>query len=236
MWSRRPGGVHRRGPGGLRLQAIQVGRYRLRQHLPAQTALAALLDDDNRLVGQPVTLPEGLTVKEIVQRIADRTRFSEDSLTSALSRIKLPPYANGNPEGYLFPATYNVTRSTTPTGLFKAMVTRFERGSRGCYTRAAKADAMGRTPGEIITVASLVQAEARRQQDFAKVARVVYNRLGQGMPLELDSTVHYAVGKDGSVSTTPEDRGSTRRTTHTRMSACRRVRSTPPVTRQSRRR
>jgi UPF0755 protein len=184
---------------------IQVGRYRLRQHLPAQAALAALLDDANRLVGQPVTLPEGLTVKEIVQRIADRTRFSEDSLNSALSRIKLPPYANGNPEGYLFPATYNVTRSTTPTGLFKAMVTRFEQEAADVHL-AAKADAMGRTPGEIITVASLVQAEARRPQDFPKVARVVYNRLRLGMPLELDSTVHYAVGKDGSVSTTPEDR------------------------------
>jgi peptidoglycan lytic transglycosylase G len=184
---------------------IQVGRYRLRQHLPAKAALAALLDDSNRLVGQPVTLPEGLTVKEIIARLADHTRFSSASLNTALSRVELPSYANGNPEGYLFPATYNVTHRTTPVSLFTAMVTRFDQEASAQHL-AAKADAMRRTPGEIITVASLVQAEARRAQDFPKVARVVYNRLDRGMRLELDSTVHYAVGKDGSVSTTRADR------------------------------
>jgi UPF0755 protein len=57
-----------------------------------------------------------------------------------------------------------------------------------------------------MTIASLVQAEARDDEDFAKVSRVIYNRLEKSMPLQFDSTVHYAVGRDGKVSTSEEDR------------------------------
>jgi UPF0755 protein len=73
---------------------------------------------------------------------------------------------------------------------------------------AAKAKAIGQSPHDVMTVASLVQAEARFDRDFPKVARVVYNRLREGMPLQFDSTVHYATGKDGSVGTSDSDRAS----------------------------
>jgi UPF0755 protein len=64
------------------------------------------------------------------------------------------------------------------------------------------------SPQEVVTVASIVQSEARNASDFPKVARVIYNRLDRGMPLQMDSTVHYAVGKSGQLTTTDEDRAS----------------------------
>ena len=104
--------------------------------------------------------------------------------------------------------------------------------------------AQGKTPAEIMTIASLVQAEGRGY-DMPKVARVIYNRLdgpgdqgGTNGRLQIDATVNYALNRTGvggrrrrTRSTTP-----TRRTTPTRTRACRRARSTRPVTRPSRRR
>jgi UPF0755 protein len=73
---------------------------------------------------------------------------------------------------------------------------------------AGKAKELGYSAHDVMTVASLVQAEARLDRDFPKVARVIYNRLDKKMPLQFDSTVHYATGKDGSVGTSAEARSS----------------------------
>jgi UPF0755 protein len=61
-------------------------------------------------------------------------------------------------------------------------------------------------PYQAVIVASIIGAETNRPQDYAKVARVIYNRLRVGMKLQMDSTIHYVVGKDGGVFTTPEQR------------------------------
>jgi UPF0755 protein len=182
-------------------RSIQVGSYRLKLELPAKTALSMLLDSDNRLAIS-VTIPEGFTVDQIVERIASDTKFSRDQLETALKQLRLPDYAAGNPEGFLFPATYQIGPDTTASSLLQSMVTKFDQVSRqvGLVQGAA---ALGRVPRQIVTIASLVQAEAQLPQDFGKVARVVYNRLDIGMKLQFDSTVHYAMGKDGNVATTP---------------------------------
>jgi UPF0755 protein len=70
----------------------------------------------------------------------------------------------------------------------------------------AAAEKLGYSAHDVMTVASLVQAEARFDDDFNKVARVIYNRLDEGMALQFDSTVHYAVGKDGGVGTSDDER------------------------------
>jgi UPF0755 protein len=129
------------------------------------------------------------------------TTLSEPSVRRALAKandLGLPTYAKGDPEGFLFPATYEVSKETTAEGLVKAMVTKFtsEAGDAGLE---AKAQQLGISPYDAVVVASLVQAEARRVGDMAKVASVIYNRLDDGMPLQLDSTLHYAEGSRGEV-------------------------------------
>jgi UPF0755 protein len=188
---------------------IQVGFYEMRRQMSAESALAILVDPDNR-VRSTVTIPEGYTVKEIVATLAKKTDFSVKQYNRVLrnpSALGLPAYANGNPEGYLFPATYELAPTATPRSILANMVKRYEEAAAKLGL-ADKARALGYTPHDVVTVASLVQAEARYDKDFTKVARVIYNRLEQNMPLQFDSTVHYAVGKDGSVGTSDADRSS----------------------------
>jgi UPF0755 protein len=185
-------------------RSIQVGSYRLKLELPAKIALGMLLDSANR-VAISVTIPEGYTVDQTIEKIASETKFSDGQLEAALKKLRLPGYADGDPEGFLFPASYPIGPDTTANSLLQSMVTKFGQVSRQLgLTRGAAA--RGRSRRQIVTIASLVQAEARLLKDFGKVARVVYDRLDIGMKLQFDSTVHYVVGKDGNVATTPRER------------------------------
>ncbi|MFD9790042.1 endolytic transglycosylase MltG [Streptomyces sp. NPDC059070] len=117
--------------------------------------------------------------------------------------LALPAAAGGNPEGYLFPATYPVGSKTTPGGLLAYMVdtanTRF-----GKDHIEAGARRNGMTGYQTVVVASIVQAEADTVADMGKVSRVVYNRLAKGMPLQMDSTLNYALNRS-TLTTTHAD-------------------------------
>ena len=188
---------------------IQVGFYELKHHMSAKAALAVLVDPHN-LMQSAVTVPEGLTVAQIVDLLVKKTDFSKAAYLKVLEHpaaLGLPGYAGGSVEGYLFPATYMVPPNATATSVLKMMVAKGTAEATS-LDLTAKAKALGYSPHDVMTVASLVQAEARFDRDFPKVARVVYNRLHQHMPLQFDSTVHYATGKDGSVGTSAAARGS----------------------------
>jgi UPF0755 protein len=188
---------------------IQVGFYDMRQQMSAESALEILLDPEN-MVQSAVTLREGLTVDQIVELLAKETDFSKKDFRRVLrepDQIGLPPYADGNPEGYLFPATYQIAPNATAASILTTMVDRYKQAAEE-LDLVAEAEAMGVSPHDVMTVASLIQAEARFDQDFAKVSRVIYNRLEEPMPLQFDSTVHYAEGRDGSVGTSDEARAS----------------------------
>jgi UPF0755 protein len=181
---------------------IQPGVYRLRQQMSGQAAVDLLLDPASRLVSR-ITLPEGLTVKATLTKLAESTGTPIQELEAAAAdpaALGLPDYANGMLEGFLFPATYDFEPDTTPAGMLEQMV-----------SRAVHAlDELQIPPDQRLTVltkASLVQSEASTPEDMAKVARVLENRLADGMPLQLDSTVNYANDK-GGITTTATDRAN----------------------------
>jgi len=189
--------------------SIQVGFYELHKHMSANAAMNLLVNPKN-LMQSAVTVPEGLTVKQIVALLAKKTDFSEADFLKALKDPKalgLPSYAEGSVEGYLFPATYMVPPKSSAASVLTEMVSR-GKTEVASLDLEAKAKALGYSAHDVMTVASLVQAEARKPADFPKVARVIYNRLKAGMPLQFDSTVHYATGKDGSVGTSDAARSS----------------------------
>jgi UPF0755 protein len=189
--------------------SIQPGTYRFREKMRAADALAVLLDPTQRRLMR-VTIPEGLTVAETVRRLAEGTGLPEKDFHAALKdsrELGLPSYATGRVEGFLFPATYDVEPGATATSVLRQMVDRFD-GAAAQVGLEEGARGVGLTPYQVVVVASLLQAEARNADDFPKVARVIYNRLARRMPLALDSTVHYAVGKTGKVTTTAQDRAS----------------------------
>ncbi len=186
-----------------RSQRIQPGSYRLRKQMKAADALALLLDPASRVVTR-VTLPEGTRLSTALDLIARAglDRAALDAAVAAPESLGLPDYAEGRLEGFLFPATYEVQPTTDAPELLAAMVARFTQAAAAVDLEASAA-ALGRSPLEIVTVASLLEAEGR-PEDFAKIARVVYNRLDDGMRLQIDATVVYALGKNGLTLTTED--------------------------------
>jgi len=178
--------------------SLQPGFYALARKMSASDALDTLLDPSARVQAR-VTLPEGLRLDETLGKLAEGTDLPPKDLRAALKdagELGLPDYAEGNPEGFLYPATYEVPPDSDARSVLEQLF--------GAYAAAAEESGVERTqrdPEEIVIIASLVEAEARLPEDFGKVARVVYNRLEQGMPLQFDSTVNYALDADKEIVT-----------------------------------
>jgi UPF0755 protein len=181
--------------GDSRSTDIQPGYYGLKKQMSAEAALETLISPAAK-IEETVAVAEGLTTAETLKRLAQQTDFSAKAYRAAAekpAKLGLPKYAGGNLEGYLFPATYPFPPTVKADDVLRVMVQRFEEAA-GNLNLEAGASKRGYTPAEVVTVASLVQAEAKREADFPKVATVIYNRLDQGQPLQLDSTVQYASG------------------------------------------
>ena len=188
--------------------SIQVGFYELKREMPAADALEALVNADN-LVQDTVTVPEGLRVEDTLKALADGTDIPLAKFEAAAEDAKaigLPPYAEGNPEGYLFPATYAFAPNASAVDMLGDMVDRWRQAAEEADLEGA-AEELGYTPHELMTVASLVESEANRAEDRGKVARVIYNRLETDATdgrLQIDATVNYALGRDLGLGLTPE--------------------------------
>lgn len=191
---------------------IQAGTYTLREEMKASDAVKAMIERTSVIAR--VTIPEGFRVSQIVGRIAEETDFAAGEVQAAIENSDaLPEYADGNAEGFLFPATYDIKPDTTPDSLVRMMFERFGTAAEAVnLDDAAERDL---TPREVVTIASIVQREVRRDEDMPRVAQVVYNRLNgacrsYGIPaglLQMDSTIHYAINDNtGSVFTTAEQR------------------------------
>ncbi|WP_354643533.1 endolytic transglycosylase MltG [Kitasatospora camelliae] len=190
-----------KSPAGNR---IQPGTYTLKQKLPAASALNVLLDPAN---ANALTIPEGRRAAQIFAAVDERLKLApgttRDTARDHAAELGLPAEAAGNPEGYLYPATYPVTGETTALGLLRQMVKEAGQRFGADAVRRAAAD-NGVAPYQLVVVASLAQAEADNPEDMARVARVIYNRLRRKMPLQLDSTINYALGRN-TLTTTEAD-------------------------------
>jgi UPF0755 protein len=184
---------------------LEPGTFRMNKHMQASLAYAALVDPKN-VVALTITIPEGWRESRIIATlVADDPHLSQNAFKQALTSksLGLPSYADGKPEGYLFPDTYQIAPGATALSVLQQMTQAFGTQAANLnLTEAAKSAHL--TPAQVITVASLVQAEGGSAADFPKIARVIYNRLAQGMKLELDSTVFYALDKYGIAATDQE--------------------------------
>jgi UPF0755 protein len=179
--------------------SVQPGTYRLRSQMSAASALAALLDPANRLVLK-VTVPEGKRVPQVVD-ILVKAGLDKAGLETALAdptSLGLPASAKDNPEGYLFPATYEWSPQVTPAEALTSMVAR----ARQAISQVGFPADQER---ELMIKASIIQAEGRNPADMGKIATVLDNRLAKGMKLALDSTVSYA-NNSFRLTTTAQER------------------------------
>ncbi|WP_062646265.1 endolytic transglycosylase MltG [Streptomyces maremycinicus] len=147
---------------------------------------------------KPATLviPEGWRASQVYAAVDKALALPPGTTGNALPKagLKLPSEAEGNPEGYLFPATYPLTGKATPQSLLSYMVDTANKKFNAAPT-AAGAQRNAMNVYQTVTIASLVQAEAATKADMGKVARVVFNRLERGMPLQMDSTINYALNR-----------------------------------------
>ncbi|WP_214327548.1 endolytic transglycosylase MltG [Nonomuraea sediminis] len=168
-----------------------------------------------------LTVKEGQRLAQILKQLSTATgrplvefkRAAEDGRA-----LGLPAYAKGALEGFAFPATYEVSPTSSPDELLAAMVTRFNRAAEDSNLVDGARHA-GRTPLEILTVASIVQAESTNKRDMPKIARVVYNRLNHKpeMKLQLDSTVMYGLNKVGIRASNEDLKSRSRYNTYARL-------------------
>ena len=182
--------------------SIQPGDYTLRAKMSAISALAMLLEPASRTIPH-VTIREGLWTSEIIVALAAATGRPLADYQLALkdpAALGLPAAARGDAEGYLFPATYEFGKNTSAAEQLQTMVAKSleELGNIGVGPAQMQ---------RVLTIASLVQAEAKASADFPKVARVIDNRLARPMPLQLDSTVSF-ISRHHKVTTTNVERVS----------------------------
>jgi UPF0755 protein len=175
--------------------ALEPGYYAVHRQMKASLALALLLKPSSRLQSK-VTIPEGFRVAQIIALLGKQTgnlKGYQQALAHPAG-LGLPAFANGKPEGYLFPATYSIPPHTTPAAVLKMMVTQFKQNAQSIGLQASSARAQ-ETQAAVITVASLIEAEGKLPQDFPKIAEVIYNRLNANpkIKLQLDTTVLYGM-------------------------------------------
>ena len=170
---------------------IEAGRYRFRAHSSTVDLLDRLLAGGRNSIR--VTIPEGFTDRQIARRLAREglgnadvleRAFRHDSATVDGERIV-------GLEGFLFPDTYFVPIGATPAQIEAQMLARFRQELPAHARRRARALHVSLVGA--ITIASMIEREAKIDRDRPLIASVIYNRLRLGMPLQIDATVEYAL-------------------------------------------
>jgi UPF0755 protein len=145
-----------------------------------------------------ITFPEGSWLTDFARTVDRETHLSAERFyelaTSGRIRSKLQPEGVDTLEGLLFPSTYQVVEKDSERSVLTRLIQQMEKETDS-IDFASKAEALGVSPYEALVVASMIEGEASAAGDRDKIARVIYNRIEQGMKLEIDATVLYALGE-----------------------------------------
>jgi peptidoglycan lytic transglycosylase G len=180
-----------RGLGGT----LEAGAYELTTNMSINAVFEVLREGP--LAPPTVTfgVPEGLRVDEVAARAADQLGFTKKAfLKAAAGDFSLSPYLPESAEtleGFLFPKVYEFFPGPKPKTVIDRMLRQFR--TEAAELPWANADELGVSPYEIVAIASLIEREARVEPDRAKIARVIYNRLAEDHPLEIDATIQYCL-------------------------------------------
>lgn len=188
-------------------KSIQPGVYPMKKKMSGAAAVALMIDPSKLNV---ITITEGMRNAKVYEAI-DKKLGKPDGTTKDIAlrdakNLGLPAWAGGNPklmdplEGFLYPARYDLGKDSTPESLLKQMV----KNASDKYSELGvegKAKELGlENPLQVVTVASLVNAEGKNHDDFRKMSEVVYNRLKKtndvtNRKIQFDSTYNYAKGQ-----------------------------------------
>jgi len=177
--------------GDARSQKVAPGSHRMTLKISARQALDQLLDPDR--IPNLIRVAEGAWKSE-VEKAFITYGFTQQEVKKAFSSLKLPQGFSKS-EGLIFPAHYSFPQGTSAQAAAQSMIDRFSDDPYGRKLLQGNKDFSAQ---QLLTIASIVQAESTNE-DFSKVARVIYNRLKIGMPLQMDSTVHFIMQARGDI-------------------------------------
>jgi UPF0755 protein len=184
---------------------VLPGSYAIHQNLAFSEVRQVLAAGPNIY---PVNVRPGFTLSEVAQEVdslpgQSAERFAKVAASGAVHSSIAASDAN-NLEGMLGVGTYLVLPGESDTTILTDMVQRFDKEVQAAGLTTSAAAALGVTPYEMLTVASIVEKEGYVKVNMPETSRVVYNRLAQGIPLQMDSTVLYALGQDGGPVTSQD--------------------------------
>ncbi len=178
---------------------FQDGPYQLRTNLGVRDAVSKLeAGPQQGHTDIELTLPPGLTLQQIAQKVEEQlpgrtaAKFLEVA-NSGTVRSRYQPAEVTSLEGLLFPDTYLVAKSEDEEAVLRKLVENFDQKADAVGLTAGAA-AVGRTPYEAVVIGSLIEREAGVEEDRPLISAVVYNRLRDGMPLQIDATLCYIKG------------------------------------------
>ena len=177
---------------------IEAGDYMVEKKSDLSDVVRVLEGGAAKAEDERVTVPEGLTLPEVAKVIGQMPGRSAEKFmevaNSGTIRSQYQPAGNNSLEGLILPETYFITKGDDEAKILRKMVDSFDQMATQLNLSGAAAR-FGITPYQAVIVASLVEREARVDEDRGKVARVIYNRLEQKMQLQIDATVLYALGR-----------------------------------------
>jgi UPF0755 protein len=191
------------------LGSIEAGNYVFEKNSDFSDVTKVLEAGAAKAEEEKFTVPEGLTLPEVAKVIGELPGRSADKFMevarSGAIRSQYQPAGNNSLEGLILPETYFIAKGADEAAILRKMVDAFDQLSTQINLPGTAAK-LGLTPYQVVVVASLVEREARVDEDRGKVARVIYNRLAEPMPLQIDATVLYALGLPPQESVSFKDR------------------------------
>jgi len=176
----------------------QPGTWNLKTHLPGATAAGMLCNPDNKVVIR-LTVKEGTTIAGMFPVFSEALGTTKEEFDAGIAAAQADPStigltlpAGSSLEGFLFPDTYllNPPIDTDMQSILKQMAAEFN-ATATSLDLAAQAEAFGLSLAQVVTIASIIEAEVNQDEYRPQVARAIYNRLEQGMPLAVESAFRY---------------------------------------------
>jgi UPF0755 protein len=178
----------------------RAGEFRFSAH-QTEAQILRTLQTGGAQIAKWITIPEGYTAKQIAAQLQDEGFGDAGTYEAAFMHdtIVVGGVRSANMEGYLFPDTYLMPLGASPEVVESIMSSQFRKELPPDAAR--KARARGLTVPQIVTLASLIEREAKADDERPLMAGVYYNRLRLGMPLEVDATIEYALPEHQTVIT-----------------------------------
>lgn len=178
---------------------LKAGTYELKAGLGYRAAIDALREGP-AVIHRTVTIPEGFVIEQIAERLEQEAGVPAGEFVEA-ARHGAPGFVEGHPyladaydgslEGYLFPKTYRVRVGSSAEEVIETMLDQFD--TEIAQVDLAYPESRGLTLHQVVTLASMIEREARVPTERTIVSSVIYNRLERGMRLEIDATIEYVL-------------------------------------------